>query len=60
MMVETRESQILRVRDQGIHPELKDPENPAGYQINIDTIGALWFGQLLGTWIGIGFVCVVY
>ena len=35
---------------------LKDPENPAGYQISIDTIGALWFGQFVGTWIGTGFV----
>ena len=35
---------------------LKDPENPAEYQINIDTIGALWFNQFIGTYLGISFV----
>ena len=35
---------------------LKDPESPSGYQINIDTIGALWREQFAGTWIGIAFV----
>ena len=35
---------------------LKDPENPAGYQINIDTIGALWRDQLAGTQLGIAFL----
>ena len=35
---------------------LKDPENPAEYQINIDTIGALWRDQFAGTWLGMSYV----
>ena len=35
---------------------LKDPESPSGYQINIDTIGALWLNQIVGTCLGISFV----
>ena len=34
---------------------LKNPENPTGYDINIDTIGSLWFDQFAGIWLGIGF-----
>lgn len=35
---------------------LQDLESPSGYQINIDTIGALWRDQFAGTWLGIAFV----
>lgn len=35
---------------------LKNPDNPAGYDINIDTIGALWGDQFAGTWLGLGFI----
>jgi hypothetical protein len=35
---------------------LKDPQTPAGYQIQIDTPGALWSSTSLFTYLGISFV----
>jgi hypothetical protein len=31
---------------------LKDIENPTGFQMNIDTPGALWFDQFVSIWLG--------
>ena len=35
---------------------IKDPENSAKYKLYIDTIGALWFDQFVGTCLGMSFI----
>ncbi|MBE9141272.1 DUF3592 domain-containing protein [Nodosilinea sp. LEGE 07088] len=35
---------------------LQDAQYPSGFKANIDTPGALWFGESVLTWVGGGFV----